>query len=67
MAEVGQTPMQAKQSMQIDSAHSAFPSASSDNAPVGQTPTQAPHPMQVSLVTNTGIIYPPLTVCIITC
>lgn len=59
IADVGQTPMQARQSMQIDSSHSAFPSASNDRAPVGHTPTQAPHPIQVSFVTNTGIKLPP--------
>jgi hypothetical protein len=47
--------MHAPQSMQSDSSHSAFPSASNDNAPVGHTPTQAPHPMQMSFVTTTGI------------
>jgi hypothetical protein len=62
MAEVGQTPMQAKQSIQIDSSHSALPSASKDKALVGQTPMQAPHPIHISFVTTTGMINPPLTV-----
>jgi len=56
MAEVGQTPMQAKQSIQIDSSHSANPFASKDNALVGQTPIQAPHPIQISFDTTTGMI-----------
>lgn len=59
IADVGQTPMHARQSMQTDSSHSALPSASNDRAPVGHTPTQAPHPIQVSFVTNTGMKNPP--------
>jgi hypothetical protein len=56
MAAVGQTPMQARQSIQIDSSHSAFPSASKDKALVGQTPTQAPQPIHKSFATITGML-----------
>ncbi len=59
MADVGQTPIHAKQSMQMDSSHSALPSASNDKAATGQTPIQAAHPIQISFATITGIHKPP--------
>jgi hypothetical protein len=59
MADVGQTPIQAKQSMQMDSSHSALPSASINKAATGQTPIQAAHPIHKSFATITGIQKPP--------
>jgi len=64
MADVGQTPIQAKQSMQMDSSHSALPSASKNKAATGQTPIQAAHPIQRSLATITGIHKPPYFIII---
>ncbi len=55
MACTGQVPMQAPQSMQVLSSHSAFPSTM-ERALTGHTPTQASQPMQVSLSILTAMI-----------
>lgn len=55
MASVGHVPMQAPQSMQVASSHTAFPSSFIESDSTGQDPTQAPHPIQVSKLIFTGM------------